>query len=205
MALSRPTLTSRWRASAKATEFGAAPMVEPGNGSTLNVWVTLCDAAPMIDTLSLLVFVTNTEPSCTVSEAGCRPTLIVSVTVLLARFTTDTVPVVDAPVTGSDTIGVLLVPGPAKWESFVVSPALAGRPSRFDTNASLPTMAMASGVLPTGILSMTWFVVVSITPSRLLPPNVAYSVLPSDDTAIRLGYSKVDSGMTCGELGFVIK
>ena len=60
----------------------------------MNVCVTLCDAASMIDTVSLLVLVTNTEPSCTVSDVGCRPTLIVSVTVLVARSTTETVPVV---------------------------------------------------------------------------------------------------------------
>src|ERR1700756_5583939 len=105
IALSRPTLTSRWFGSGNATEFGDAPMVEPGSGSTLNVCVTFWDAASMIDTVSLLVLVTNRSPSCRVIEVGWRPTLIVPVTALVPRLTTEIVPVVEAPVTGLDTIG----------------------------------------------------------------------------------------------------
>src|SRR5262249_38686641 len=144
-ALSRPTLTSSVCGPAKVTEFGDAPTVDPGSGSTLKVCVTLCEAASMTDTVSLLVLATNTEPPSTVSDAGCGPTLIVPVTVSVSRLTTETVPVADAPVTGLETIGV-------PSELFVVSPGTAFRPPRLDTNASLPTMATSCGALPTGIL-----------------------------------------------------
>ena len=116
----------------------------------------------MTDTVSLLGLVTKSALPFSVSESGERPTLIVSATASVERLTTDTVPVVAAPVDRSETIAV-------PSERLVVSPEVATRPPWFDTNALLPAITTSRGALPTGISLVSALVAVSITPSVLLP------------------------------------
>ena len=80
----------------------------------------------------------------------------------MARLTSDTVPVVAAPVTLLATMFV-----PSEW--LVYSPGLAGRPPSLETNASLPTSTTWRGALPTLITWISWLVAVSMTPSLLTP------------------------------------
>src|SRR5215470_2085115 len=122
---------------------------------------------------------------------GSMPTLIVLVTALVLAFTTETVPLTGTAVDGSVTIGV-------PSELSVVSPALAGRPPRLETNSWLPTTAMACGALPTGIEVVSVPVEVLITPSLLVPFSAAYSVEPSADTASPYGNDPLGREITVG-------
>ena len=155
-------LTKTCDASGIVMPFGLLPTVEPGSGLTLNVCATLCWLVSMIDTLSSLEFATNSVEPARYSTVGSRPTLIVVDSFWAARSTTDTVPVVAAPVLGSDTIFV-------PKESLVVSEAVAGRPPSLATNASLPAITTPRGALPTGICVVSVLVAVSMMPSVFLP------------------------------------
>ncbi len=134
----------------------------------------------MIETLSLLEFATNSVPPLRYSTVGSRPTLSVVVSAWLTRSTTDTVPVVAAPVLGSETIGV-------PKESLVVSPGFAGRPPSLATNASWPAITTPRGALPTGICLVSVLVAVSMTPSVFLPLSATYSCVPSAENAMPEG------------------
>src|SRR5579859_5615065 len=131
----------------------------------------------MSDTLSSFELATISVPSCRYSAVGSRPTGMLAVCLPAARSTTDTVPVVAAPVVLSATIGV-------PSERLVKSPDCAGRPPSSDTNAWLPTITTCRGALPTGIWLTRVLVAVLMTPSVLAPFKATYAVEPSGEKAI---------------------
>ena len=137
------------------------------------------------ETESSLELATISVPSeARYSAVGSRPTLISLASLPLVRLTSDTVPVVAAPV---DLLATMAVP--SDW--LVKSPGLAGRPPSLETNASLPTSTTCRGALPTWTYWVNWLVAVSITPSSLTPLRATYSLLPSGLSAIPEGRSGV--------------
>ena len=99
------------------------------------------------------------------------------------KSTTDTVPVLAAPVLALATMGVLN-------EEFVKSELLAGRPPSLLTYAVEPEMTTCRGALPTGIWLIRVLLAVSTTPSALAPFRATYNLDPSPFKAMPdgLGY-----------------